>query len=89
VLVFETKHQSTTYLVFKVPLGRKTPSPVKLCSIVASVAADSTSSTNITTINATNTATTAENAGAARQFVDLVTGPRGRETLAAAGFAAP
>ncbi|MCG7597815.1 molybdate ABC transporter substrate-binding protein [Mycobacterium sp. PSTR-4-N] len=33
--------------------------------------------------------TTAENAGAARQFVDLVTGPRGRETLTAAGFAAP
>ncbi|MBX7453424.1 molybdate ABC transporter substrate-binding protein [Mycolicibacterium sp. 3033] len=33
--------------------------------------------------------TTAENNGTARQFVDLVTGPRGRETLAAAGFTTP
>lgn len=31
----------------------------------------------------------AKNGSAARQFVDLVTGPPGRETLAAAGFAAP
>jgi molybdate transport system substrate-binding protein len=31
----------------------------------------------------------AQNSSAAQQFVDLVTGPRGRETLAAAGFAAP
>ncbi|WP_111508930.1 molybdate ABC transporter substrate-binding protein [Mycobacterium kyogaense] len=29
------------------------------------------------------------NGSAAQQFVDLVTGPRGREALAAAGFAAP
>lgn len=29
------------------------------------------------------------NSGAAREFVDLVTGPHGREVLAAAGFAAP
>lgn len=31
----------------------------------------------------------AANGSAAQQFVDLVTGPRGREALAAAGFAAP
>lgn len=31
----------------------------------------------------------ADNSSAAQQFVDLVTGPRGRETLTAAGFAAP
>ncbi|MEW5810850.1 MAG: molybdate ABC transporter substrate-binding protein [Actinomycetota bacterium] len=35
------------------------------------------------------TLNTADNKGAATQFVDLVTGPRGREVLATAGFSAP